>query len=177
MFRANRLMRASFLRLRVLIVAVGLGLVAACQTVPAQPAFTPEQVAALEKAGFSREDGNYLLGIPDRLLFEFDSSELLAERRAALSEMATALSDVGILGARIEGHTDSVGAEDYNQELSYRRAETVMRALASGGMDAGAMQVLGMGETDPIDTNETEAGRSQNRRVVIIVTPTAVLPV
>lgn len=176
MFRAIQSIRTSFFRLRALIFAIGLGLIAACQTVPEQPAFTPEQVEVLERAGFSRDGDRYLLGIPDRLLFAFDSSELLAEKQGALTEMAAALSDVGILGARIEGHTDSIGAEEYNRALSQRRAETVMQALASGGMNAGAMEVLGLGEADPIETNETEEGRSQNRRVVIIVTPAAAIP-
>lgn len=176
MFRAIRSARASFARLRALILAIGLSLVAACQTVPERPAFTPKQVEALERAGFSRDGDRYLLGIPDRLLFAFDSSDLLPEKRVALNEIAAALSDVGILGARIEGHTDSVGAEEYNRALSHRRAETVMRALAYGGMNAGAMEVLGLGESDPIETNDTEEGRSQNRRVVIIVTPAAAIP-
>jgi len=160
---------------RALFVAAALVLLAACQTVPADP-YTASQLAALERAGFTREGDRYLLGLPDRLLFEFDSSDLVPERRVALGEMAAALSGVGILGARIEGHTDSVGEEAYNRALSQDRAETVMRALAAGGMDAGAMQVLGLGESDPIESNDTEEGRSQNRRVVIIVTPAAAIP-
>jgi OOP family OmpA-OmpF porin len=71
----------------------------------------------------------------------------------------------------VEGHTDALGADDYNLDLSRRRAEAVKAALATAGLPADAIRAQGLGETDPIETNDTEEGRAQNRRVVIVVTP------
>ena len=70
---------------------------------------------------------------------------------------------------RIEGHTDSQGAEAANQALSRRRAEAVMRFLAEAGVDGGRMTAAGKGESSPVADNGSAAGRARNRRVEIIV--------
>jgi outer membrane protein OmpA-like peptidoglycan-associated protein len=67
----------------------------------------------------------------------------------------------------IEGHTDSTGEADYNQELSERRAQSVVQYLVSHGVDAQRPQAVGRGESDAVADNETPEGRQQNRRVVI----------
>lgn len=151
----------------ILIVA----LLAACQTVPPQPAFSAAQVAALESAGFQRNDGNYTLGLNNRVLFGFDSSTLKPDTLVSLGELAANLSRVGIGGARVEGHADAQGEAEYNRALSERRAIAVKDALVAGGLDDARMRTFGAGEDDPIASNDTEEGRSQNRRVVILVTP------
>jgi len=172
-------MKANSIARRIPMVAAILFLLAACQTVGPQPVhgpFTVEQEQTLEQAGFVREGDEYFLGIPNRLLFSFDSSELMAGKATMLNAMATALAGVGIHGARVEGYADAIGASEYNQALSYRRAETVMRMLVAGGMELPAMQVVGLGEAEPVESNETEEGRRENRRVVIVVTPSHAMP-
>jgi outer membrane protein OmpA-like peptidoglycan-associated protein len=68
----------------------------------------------------------------------------------------------------IEGYTDSTGSEEYNQELSQRRAQSVADALASRGVPAPRYTVVGRGESFPVATNDTQAGRQQNRRVEVV---------
>jgi outer membrane protein OmpA-like peptidoglycan-associated protein/outer membrane murein-binding lipoprotein Lpp len=68
----------------------------------------------------------------------------------------------------IEGHTDSRGSDEYNQELSKRRAQAVQEALASRGIDRSRVEAVGKGEALPVASNDTSAGRQQNRRVEIV---------
>lgn len=158
--------------LRKGIALILLAALAACQTVPAKPGFSKRQIAALKAEGFKLVGEDFELGISDKVLFGFDKSELSPETGEVVQKLAKALTGVGISGATIEGHTDAKGADDYNLDLSRRRAEAVKAALASAGMRAESVRALGMGETDPIESNDTEEGRAQNRRVVIVVTPT-----
>ncbi|HPB20767.1 MAG TPA: OmpA family protein [Novosphingobium sp.] len=159
------------MRNRLALVTLAAGLLAACQTVPARAAFSEQQVAALAQQGFRPVGENYELGIADKVLFGFDRSDLSPETGAVVGKIAAALTSVGIHGATVEGHTDALGADDYNLDLSRRRAEAVKAALATAGLPADAIRAQGLGETDPIETNDTEEGRAQNRRVVIVVTP------
>ncbi|MBV8911076.1 MAG: OmpA family protein, partial [Gammaproteobacteria bacterium] len=69
---------------------------------------------------------------------------------------------------RVEGHTDSLGSAEYNQQLSEQRADAVAHALTSRGVSPDAVQALGRGKGFPIATNDTPAGRQHNRRVEII---------
>jgi outer membrane protein OmpA-like peptidoglycan-associated protein len=106
------------------------------------------------------------------LLFEFDSAALTdADKRqldAALSNLRNFPPDIiGQIRVNIAGHTDSRGAEAYNQGLSERRAASVREYLAAGGFPGGQMSTVGFGETQPVATNDTDEGRAQNRRVVI----------
>lgn len=141
-----------------------------CQTVPAAP-FSAEQVTVLEGKGFRQQDGNYLLGLQNKVLFAFDSSDLQGETRDMLGELGRELAAVGIRSAGVEGHASAEGEAKYNQKLSERRAEAVRRALVAGGLSDAAMRVRGVGALDPIAPNDSEEGRQQNRRVVIVVTP------
>jgi len=65
----------------------------------------------------------------------------------------------------LEGHTDSIGAEAYNQGLSERRAKAVMQYLIKGGVDSARLSTVGYGESRPIAPNNTKEGRAKNRRV------------
>ena len=69
----------------------------------------------------------------------------------------------------IEGHTDSVGGDDYNLGLSQRRADSVRSNLVSRGVDAARITAMGAGESAPVAGNESAAGRQQNRRVEVII--------
>ena len=74
-----------------------------------------------------------------------------------------------MLAVNVVGYTDSVGTEEYNQELSVRRANAVKEYMVSEDIDSGLINVKGMGEADPVASNATEAGRAENRRVEISV--------
>lgn len=148
----------------------------ACQTIPAQHGFAAKQVAALQANGFERVDDHWELGLGDKLLFATDESELIPAQRNRLNLLSRRLVEVGIAGARVEGHTDSVGTADYNKRLSQRRADKVKAALVEGGMAAAAVRATGLGKNNPISSNTTSSGRQENRRVVILVSPADTAP-
>jgi OOP family OmpA-OmpF porin len=102
------------------------------------------------------------------ILYDVNSARIRPESTPTLQELATTLEQNADLAVIIEGHTDSDGDEDYNQDLSQRRAESVVAYLTSQGIDGSRLQARGMGESQPVADNSTEAGRQQNRRVVII---------
>lgn len=97
--------------------------------------------------------------------FEFDSATLTPQAEDILDGVAEKLSANSQVRVRVEGYTDSIGTEAYNKDLSQRRAESVKDYLNSQGIAANRMKAIGYGESDPIATNETAAGRAQNRRV------------
>lgn len=150
-------------------VAVGLSalLVAACQTVGG---FSSAQVRALQAEGFVETGEGWELSIADRLLFDLDSVELKPGMQVTVARVADSLLRVGIDAARVEGHTDASGASTYNAGLSESRASAVAAAMQGRGFGAANLALRGWGETRPIADNESEEGRAQNRRVVIIVT-------
>lgn len=105
-------------------------------------------------------------------LFAFDSAELSADGRASLRSLSASIQDKGatVVDIDIIGHTDSTGPEDYNQQLSLRRAEAMKAYLVSeGGVDAGIIDVMGKGESMPVADNATREGRARNRRVEVNV--------
>ena len=102
--------------------------------------------------------------------FDFDSAEIKPISKAVLDARAVpVLRNDDSIRLRIEGHTDSVGPERYNQQLSLRRAESVRQYLVSQGIDENRLTIAGYGESNPIDTNDTKAGRANNRRVEFVV--------
>lgn len=103
------------------------------------------------------------------VLFEFDKSNVKAGGMRIISQLAEFLKQHPERSVRIEGHTDSVGSDSYNQQLSERRAEAVKRALRRAGIEDARMTTIGYGKTYPIATNATSSGRQQNRRVEIII--------
>jgi OOP family OmpA-OmpF porin len=157
--------------MRKIVVAVLCVLLAACQTVPQRASFSQTQIAVLQQEGFKPVGENWELGIADRVLFEVDKSDLQPESTAVIDRLAKILLGVGIGGTLVEGHTDSSGSPEYNQSLSLRRARSVKAAMVAAGMPEAGVRVIGLGETDPVESNATEEGRAQNRRVVVIVAP------
>ena len=104
-------------------------------------------------------------------LFDFDSDVLKEEGKAAIRELADSIKAKGgsVVDIDVIGHTDSIGPEEYNEQLSLRRATSVKNFLVESGVDAGIIDVSGKGETMPIADNSTREGRAQNRRVEINV--------
>jgi outer membrane protein OmpA-like peptidoglycan-associated protein len=106
-----------------------------------------------------------------RVLFAFDSAELTPVATENLNKVAEALksSELASYCFRIEGHTDSVGSDAYNQSLSERRAESVVQYLAVRlGVEPERLLSVGYGKSRPIDDNATDDGRQKNRRVQIV---------
>jgi outer membrane protein OmpA-like peptidoglycan-associated protein len=102
------------------------------------------------------------------VLFDTGKATLKSGATRDLDRLAQALKDNQNTRVKIEGYTDSVGSDSYNQELSERRARAVADALQSRGVPADRYEVEGLGKEFPVATNDTPAGRQQNRRVEIV---------
>lgn len=103
--------------------------------------------------------------------FDFNSDKLGGEGSRQVQEIAAALKSAELAQARImiEGHTDNVGSDGYNKDLSYRRALRVMRTLIeANGIPASRLSAEGFGESRPVATNDTDLGRAMNRRVTLV---------
>jgi len=103
------------------------------------------------------------------LLFDFDSDVVRPEARTNLRNLAASLDKYPGSDLLIVGHTDSVGSDSYNLRLSERRANSAVTYLAGQGVDRSRMRSRGLGETEPVAPNETDAGRSKNRRVEVAI--------
>jgi len=140
-------------------------------------AYQDRQEAALrrELAGSGvdviRQGDNITLNMPGNITFAFDSSNLQSQFHPVLDNVADTLNEYNQTVIEVAGHTDSVGDTAYNQNLSVERAQSVANYLAGRGVMQQRMIVTGAGETRPIASNDTEAGRAQNRRVEITIVP------
>jgi outer membrane protein OmpA-like peptidoglycan-associated protein len=103
------------------------------------------------------------------ILFGFDSSELTSASKVNISELAKTLKKYEDTEILIEGHTDSQGTEEYNQELSERRAASVSIQLKNLEVSGSRISEVGYGEMQPVADNSTKEGRSQNRRVEVAI--------
>ncbi len=104
-------------------------------------------------------------------LFASNSSTLTAEGKREVSDLASKLRQYdSVTAINVAGHADSRGAAAYNQQLSERRANSVKNELIRLGVNPGIVTAVGYGETSPIASNDTSAGRAQNRRVEVSVT-------
>lgn len=97
--------------------------------------------------------------------FETNSDRLTSEGRSTLDGVAATLKGQSDLTAEIAGHTDSLGSDAYNMVLSQRRADSVRSHLVSQGVGEARLTAVGYGELEPVDSNDTNAGRQNNRRV------------
>jgi outer membrane protein OmpA-like peptidoglycan-associated protein len=112
-----------------------------------------------------------VLRLNDTMLFQRGSSAISPQGSAKLDEIAALLAENPNERIIIRGYTSSEGEDEYNYKLSQRRAETVAGHFVGKGLNPGRLTVVGMGESNPIASNDTEAGRAQNRRVEIEVFP------
>ncbi|HVN83988.1 MAG TPA: OmpA family protein [Candidatus Binatia bacterium] len=102
--------------------------------------------------------------------FDFDKSNVRGDAAPVLDEAVNTLKEASSITIAVEGHTDSMGSDEYNQGLSERRANAVRDYLAGHGIDKSRMTTEGFGESRPVATNDTDEGRAQNRRVELRVT-------
>jgi OOP family OmpA-OmpF porin len=106
--------------------------------------------------------------------FDFDKSNIKTDFVPILDEAAQILKDNPTVQVSIEGHTDSIGSDAYNQRLSERRANAVKKYLVSRGVDASRLDAVGKGESEPIADNtkngrDNPEGRAMNRRAELKV--------
>ncbi|NOZ93116.1 MAG: OmpA family protein [Acidobacteria bacterium] len=103
--------------------------------------------------------------VNNRILFDLDSAVLQPAALPTLNDMADVLNRYPKARIIVTGYTDSSGDEEHNLKLSERRAQSVANYLISRGVDPSRITAVGLGESDPIDTNQTPQGRQNNRRV------------
>ena len=139
-----------------------------CQTAP-QKGLSAAQVAVLKQQGFELTDDGWEFGLSGKVLFGSDVESLNTQSTEIVSRIGKALLGVGIERVRVDGHTDASGKETYNQQLSLRRAKSVANVLGTVGMKQENIQLRGLGSSEPVASNGTAAGRTENRRVSIVV--------
>jgi outer membrane protein OmpA-like peptidoglycan-associated protein len=123
----------------------------------------------LEGASVERVGEGIVVTFEGGILFDFDRADLRPAARANLDRLAQNLQQYGRTDVLILGHTDSVGSATYNQGLSERRAQSAANYLMTRGISGQRISTRGMGEHDPIASNETAEGRQLNRRVEVVI--------
>ncbi len=103
------------------------------------------------------------------ILFDVNSANLRTAAQGNLNDLTQSLEDYEGTDVLVVGHTDSTGDAGYNQGLSERRADSARTYLLGAGLESDRVTAMGMGETEPVDTNDTDAGRQENRRVEVAI--------
>jgi OOP family OmpA-OmpF porin len=147
---------------------------------PAEPAPAPppppvaaEPLPCNAPAGFQVDANCHIIEqtvVVRAVDFEFNSVRLTAPAQQTLDEVAIALAAQPELQVEVQGHTDSIGADDYNLKLSQRRADAVKSYLISKGANGTTLTAHGYGKAQPLVSNSTKQGRAQNRRVAFEIT-------
>jgi len=137
----------------------------------AEAATTRAQVLEQELAALKAKDTErgLVMTLQEGVLFEYNKADLKPGAMRSLEPLTTFLREHPDRTLVIEGHTDSTGTDSYNLELSQRRADAVRNFLISQGISADRVLARGYGESYPVTTNTTEAGRQQNRRVEVVI--------
>ena len=127
----------------------------------------------LEGSGVSvtRNGDSIILNMPSNITFATDQDSIRPNFYETLNSVAIVLREFNQTLVDVKGHTDSDGSDDYNLDLSQRRAESVAQYLTSQGLNPERFEVRGLGERDPIATNASAGGKAQNRRVEIEIVP------
>ncbi|GJM44216.1 MAG: hypothetical protein DHS20C21_10580 [Gemmatimonadota bacterium] len=122
-------------------------------------------------ASIHREARGTIVSLAD-ILFDFNKATLRRNVEFSLVKIATILNQFGEMGVLIEGHTDSIGTDEYNLDLSRRRAKAVFEFLMSQDVAESRLSWEGYGESRPAADNDTDVGRQQNRRVDLVIQDT-----
>jgi outer membrane protein OmpA-like peptidoglycan-associated protein len=127
----------------------------------------------LERTGVSvtRSGDNITLNMPGNITFKTDSADLNASFFDVLGSVGKVVNEFGQTVIEVAGHTDSTGSEQYNQQLSARRADSVAAYLRTRSVRADRIITVGAGEAHPVATNDTPEGRQLNRRVELTLVP------
>jgi len=159
----SRYLRFHFAWLALMLLALS-----GCQSVPPK-GLTAEQIAMLKQEGFRLTDEGWEFGLSSKVLFGSDLDGLNPESRSIVERIGKSLLSVDIQRVRVDGHTDASGRDAYNEQLSLRRAKSVANALTAVGMRPENVETRGLGSREPVASNDTRAGRMENRRVAIVV--------
>ena len=131
------------------------------------------QALANSEAASVRREGNLLaVTFKSDMSFDFDSSTVRSGLYTEIDRVAGIMQNYPQTLIRLEGHTDSLGSEEYNMDLSRRRALAVQDLLTQRGVGVHRIEIIGYGESTPVAGNDTENGRQLNRRVEIKIVPT-----
>ena len=122
----------------------------------------------------TRDSARGLIASMSDVLFKTGSFELLPGARERLAKISGIVLAYPSLHLQVEGHTDSVGIDEYNQQLSEKRASAVRDYLVQQGIGAESIEARGLGKTEPVATNDTPEGRQQNRRVEMVISGDAI---
>lgn len=137
----------------------------------AQEAAFRQELAAVEGANIKRNADTLALTFKSDAFFDVNSSILKPAAHDEMFRVAKVLNQYPQTTLLVAGHTDSSGTEQYNQELSERRAEVVKNTLVGNGVNPDRIRTIGFGEGRPVAGNSDEAGRQLNRRVEITIEP------
>jgi outer membrane protein OmpA-like peptidoglycan-associated protein len=130
------------------------------------------QALANSEAASVRREGNLLaVTFKSDLSFDFDSAVVRPGLYSEIDRVANIMRNYPQTLIRVEGHTDSSGSEEYNLDLSERRAMAVRRLLVERGVLSDRIEIIGYGESLPISSNDSDSGRQLNRRVEIKIVP------
>lgn len=110
------------------------------------------------------------------IFFDTDSYKLMPESKTELDKLARFLSLNKTIKVEISGHTDNTGSQQYNQSLSEKRAQSVVDYLVKAGTNPAQLTAKGYGLLKPIDSNETEEGRANNRRTELTILEQTIMP-
>jgi outer membrane protein OmpA-like peptidoglycan-associated protein len=130
-----------------------------------------EVLAKSEATAVTREGNLLSVTFKGDVTFDTNSAELRPGLYNEINRVAGVLNQYPDTLIRVEGHTDSRGSDEYNMDLSKRRANNVKTLLVMRGVAENRIEVAGYGKTMPVATNDTEAGRQKNRRVEIRIAP------
>ena len=130
-----------------------------------------DALATSEAASVSREGNLLAVTFKGDVTFDTNSAVVRPGLYSEIDRVAGVLTQYPDTLIRVDGHTDSVGADAYNMDLSIRRANAVKDLLVQRGIAPYRIEVMGFGKTMPVATNDTEAGRQMNRRVEIKIAP------
>jgi outer membrane protein OmpA-like peptidoglycan-associated protein len=124
---------------------------------------------ALAQVAETRETARGLIVNLGDILFDFNKATLQPAARDVINRIAGILQVTSGFRLQVEGYTDSIGGDDYNQKLSEQRAQAVSDSLVAAGVSPDLISTAGFGKANPIADNSTEEGRKKNRRVEIVV--------
>lgn len=134
---------------------------------PAAPAAPEAPAPVAEPARAAPSSVRQTIVIQADALFDFDKSVVRPDGKRSIDAALSKLNGMDLEMVIATGHTDSIGTKAYNQRLSERRAAAVKQYLETKGMSGSKITTIGKGETQPVATNKTAAGRQKNRRVDI----------
>ncbi|MCJ7553080.1 MAG: OmpA family protein [Ignavibacteriaceae bacterium] len=123
----------------------------------------------IEGAEIERVGEGIKITFDSGILFAFDSSTLQPQAKTNIYKLADILKKYPDSNILVTGHTDSDGSDQYNQDLSERRAKSVSDYAMLQGVNSSRLSIIGLGETEPVASNDTDYGKSQNRRVEIAI--------